>query len=109
MTTAAKIWISAANRNKDCADSYLAKGSCKVTRFLNNNVYFQTIVEPVSEGMEHLPNISNMRDFVTVITPKLKFEFHRDYMKAVKELKGLYQSYSILSEAEKAEKKKLLE
>lgn len=76
---------------------------------MNNNVYFQTVADPVNDSMEHLPNISNMRDFVMIITPKLKFEFHRDYMKAVKELKGLYQSYNILGEAEKAEKKKLLE
>lgn len=59
--------------------------------------------------MEQPPQISNMRDFVLVITPKLKFEFHRDYIKAAKELKGLHQSYELLSDREKREKRRLLE
>jgi hypothetical protein len=76
---------------------------------LNKNVYFQTINDEISDIMEQLPQISNMRDFVLVITPKLKFEFHRDYVKAAKELKGLHQSYELLTDREKTEKKKLLE
>jgi hypothetical protein len=54
-------------------------------------------------------NISNTRDFVFTITPKLKFEFHRDYKNALKELKGLYQSYNLLPAEAKKERKKLLE
>lgn len=50
-----------------------------------------------------------MRDFVFTVTPKLKFEFHRDYKNALKELKGLYQNYSMLPDDAKKERKKLLE
>jgi hypothetical protein len=60
-------------------------------------------------NIESLPSMSNMRDFVLTITPKLKFEFHRDYTKATKELKGLYQSFKLLGDSEKLEKKRLLE
>ena len=65
--------------------------------------------EDSSGNVENVPSMSNTRDFVLTITPKLKFEFHRDYLKAAKELKGLYQSFKLLSESEKHEKKRLLE
>lgn len=65
--------------------------------------------DEISGQIEQVSNLSNTRDFVLTITPKLKFEFHRDYIKAAKELKGLYQSFKLLSDSEKQEKKKLLE
>lgn len=76
---------------------------------MNTNVYFQTVSEDVSNQIEQVSSMSNTRDFVLTITPKLKFEFHRDYLKAAKELKGLYQSFKMLGETEKQEKKRLLE
>lgn len=79
------------------------------TRFLNKNVYFQTVLSEFTEGMASTPSVSNMRDFVFTVTPKLKFEFHRDYKEALKELKGLNQSYKLLNNDEKKDKKKLLE
>ncbi len=78
-------------------------------RFLNQNVYFQTLPEEITENNHKVTGISNLRDFVMVITPKLKFEFHRDYKKALKELKDLQQSYKLLNEEEKREKRRLLE
>lgn len=80
-----------------------------MTSFLNKNVYFQTVVDEFSEGMSFAPPISNMRDFVLTVTPKLKFEFHRDYKELLKELKGLHQSYKLLSDEEKKDKKRMLE
>lgn len=61
------------------------------------------------DGADKKINISNIRDFVFTVTPKLKFEFHRDYKNALKELKGLYQNYSMLPDDAKKERKKLLE
>lgn len=76
---------------------------------MNKNVYFQTVSEEAGAHIERVAAMSNARDFVLTITPKLKFEFHRDYLKAAKELKGLYQSFKLLGEAERQEKKRLLE
>lgn len=76
---------------------------------MNKNVYFQTVSETVNANVESVPSMSNSRDFVLTVTPKLKFEFYRDYLKAAKELKGLYQSFKLLGDSEKFEKKRLLE
>ena len=62
--------------------------------------------EEINDSTQTLPNISNMRDFIFTITPKLKYEFHRDYKKALKELKSLNQSSKLLSADEKKEKQK---
>ena len=80
-----------------------------LTRFLNKDVYFQTVNEEQGGNIEQLSNLSNMRDFVLTIMPKLKFEFHRDYVKAAKELKSLHKSYKLLSDNDRVEKRRLLE
>jgi hypothetical protein len=81
--------------------------SCK--GFLNRNVYFQTLEGAQADPSQMTPNISNLRDFVFTVTPRLKSEFHRDYRNALKEFKTLMQSYKLLTSDEKKEKKRFLE
>ena len=72
-------------------------------------VNYQTIKEDIKIPSQKVPNVSNFRDFLFVVTPRLKYEFHKDYQKAVQELKVLQQTYRTLSKVEQEEKKVFLE
>jgi hypothetical protein len=48
--------------------------------------------------------ISNARDFVFVIAPALKSDFHKEYIIALKEFKKLKKSFSKIEDNDKAKK-----
>ena len=53
-----------------------------------------------------MPNVTNMRDFVFTVTPKLKYDSQNDYEVAFKEFKKLQQGFKNLDERKKKEKQK---
>jgi len=77
--------------------------------FLNKNVTFQTIERPLEAPDYKLNSISNFRDFVFKVTPKLKYEFTKAYNRSLDEFKKLKQGFRGLSQKEKQQKASLLE
>ena len=56
-----------------------------------------------------MPNVTNMRDFVFTVTPKLKYDSQHDYEVAYNEFKKLQQGFKNLDERKKKDKQKQLE
>mgnify|MGYP000882173744 CR=1 FL=1 len=58
--------------------------------FLDKNLYLQTSgeggpnEEDIAVHQDLMPHTTNFRDFIFVITPRLNFEFHKDYAKTLK-------------------------
>ena len=80
--------------------------------FLDKSISFQTIKGEVESEINKsikMPNVTNRRDFVFVVTPKLKFDSQNDYEVAFKEFKKLQQGFKNLDERRKKNKQKQLE
>ena len=80
--------------------------------FLDKSISFQTIRGEVEVDLHKsikMPNVTNMRDFVFEITPKLKYDSQNDYEVALKEFKKLQQGFKNLDERQKKSMQKQLE
>ena len=58
-----------------------------MTRFIDSHLHFQEVSgfdkvkESVGDKSQFIPNVTNYRDFVFKICPKLNYEFHNEYKK----------------------------
>ena len=50
---------------------------------------FDKVKESAGEKSQFIPNVTNYRDFVFKICPKLNYEFHNEYKKSIKFYKKL--------------------
>ena len=73
------------------ATGYIIFFNNKISSYLDKNIYFQTTKQPengLQQSTAQQKNIINYRDFVWRIYPKLNFEFHKDYQKAIQQYKS---------------------
>ena len=103
-------------RNQPITESKVSKKSLfnltKLTGFLstkgfmNKNIAFQTIEGAVDHTTLTVDNIVNFRDFVFMVTPKLKSDFHRDYLVALYEFDKLKKAFESLGDDDEDERVK---
>lgn len=80
------------------------------TGYLDNRIYFQTVpynpdlLEDTSIPETQIPLLTNFRDFVFVITPKLNFEFHKDYVKTLNQYKKFLKQLGLHKDVTKERK-----
>jgi len=78
-------------------------------RFLDKNVYFQTMPDELNLEELNVEPLVNFRDFVFTITPKLRSEFNTTYQEVQKEYKKLCRAFNLLEAGERKNKLNLLE
>lgn len=61
---------------------------------MDSSVKFQTINTQVDQEMLEVENVTNLRDFTFIVTPKLKSEFHKEYSVAHSEFKQLEKAFN---------------
>ena len=76
---------------------------------MSEKVYFQTICHSLASTNYRIEDVTNFRDCVFKITPKLKHESNKAYNRALKEFKRIKLGFRGLSQELKAEKLPLLE
>lgn len=70
---------------------------------MDKQVYFQTLSKKIDENLQTVQSISNARDFVFTVTPKLRYEFNITYQELKVEYKKLLTAYKNLeNDADKA-------
>jgi hypothetical protein len=69
------------------------KGKKYLFRFLNDKLFFQTSKIGVSLTDTEMGNHLNSRDFLFIVTPKLKSHFHNEFVKANEELRTVEKNF----------------
>ena len=72
------------------------------TGFLDPRIYMQTVKwEGGQANPDQLPNLTNYREFIFRITPKLNFEFHKDYKKTLTQYQKFMKQLNLKKEVSK--------